>query len=653
MSSMPSQNPLPGLSRFTPREAMESTGRFVPFEPHPDYEAPGFWAAMQAAKRKGFIDLLPANLHIRFGAADPDFDPTREQIMADVDSQDWNFPDEIKGELISDLYNAQSKAVYDAVLSKYVTITRANRDIGEAGVKGFLGAMAFEALNPVNAAPIAAANRVSTLVRAKALMQEGQALTMGIRAKAALAGAGAAVATQAPFSVARVVSDPYENQWAVIHDLALTGVFGTLAGLGPDGRDAAALKMLSDIRKQALAREAELARGMAQMGTPGHVLQMTPDMEGFGGVIGSEPLAPTGPKDIVREPLISAADLEDIPKAAFSKARVSFVSSLDRMPSDLGRKTTYALVHDPIPRSANLPAPQTMYEWVMSNYESTVTRNRSVYDSGFKDWAARNNPRAFGDQGIQSTIYEQAAKAIRRGEDASLDPAVGKMVEHSRGVFKRQLEMMQRMGVTGAEAIPDDPNYLPRVWRLDKIDAMKAQYGKGAIQGLLAESMVSQAAKNGDTLDMAQATKRAKYMFETIVREKQLAGFDSRRQLLIAQPDDIIKKAKEYGIDFTDEEVKQWQSVLGKGEQATGSSPRLKHRADLDETFSMDVVDGNGAAGRLGIEDLLENDALKLTDQYVQHTLGLAAERRMLDLVAKDGKSYSNFDQLLDRKSVV
>lgn len=648
MSSAPSTTQPAPLSMFSSREAMNSTGQFVPLKPGSDYQAPGFWDALEAAKTNSWWGAkLNRDIDIWTSTEDPNFRINSEQINKDINSLDQGeqkFPEQIKNRLALDLWNSNSKQQYDAILSKYNLITNSNRVISDAGLSGSIGALVEGGLEPQNWLPFVAAGRVAAAYRVGLAADEINAISK-IK-NAALAGMTAA-AVQAPLSAARVADDPYENSWAILHDMAFTGLFGSLEGLSPSNRQLSVMDSLNQLRKDSAKRlEAAAKSGFGGQYAPGF-----PNAAAQNAML-NESLAPAGARDVVTQPIISKEDLANIPKAAYTQIvgipiRPDYAATLDSIPSELGRKGVYSLVHDPVPRGTKL-APESYDEWVTRNYDAQSAGNHTTYDAAFKDWAERNNPKAWGDDGIRSSIYESATKAQRRGDLASVDPSVRAMAEHNQQLFDKNLRMMQDMGVPGSDLVTADGTYVPRVWKLGAIQQAIVDHGKPAVEQLLSESMVVQAAKNGVELTAEQAAKRGKFMLQTIIREKQLSGFDQRRFFTIAKPQDIIDKAKEYGIDFTPEEVEQWKGALGEEKQTGATPPRLKFRTDLDETHGMDIPQADGSVKRLNVEDLLENNGLKLADMYSRQALQSSAKAHFLEMVSPEGKKYTGLDQYIN-----
>lgn len=222
-----------------------------------------------------------------------------------------------------------------------------------------------------------------------------------------------------------------------------------------------------------------------------------------------------------------------------------------------------------------------------------------------------------------------AATKVARGETvppelAAVAAEIQTIASAQQKLYTRMLDEMRKAGVRGAEEVPDNLNYVNRVWRSDNISAAIQKHGDALFE------MIGNALRTPvpaghvgpmPRLSPAERVKTAK-SFMSAIQRLQYSSAGQNLDLL-ARDMGTLRRELEHA-KLTPDEIDAIVTHLFEVKHMSGdagNAPNLKFRFKLDETHAEVMPDGT----RVGISDLLENDSRVLVDRYMQTMAGQVA----------------------------
>ena len=232
---------------------------------------------------------------------------------------------------------------------------------------------------------------------------------------------------------------------------------------------------------------------------------------------------------------------------------------------------------------------------------------------------------------------EIAGKAIR-GDQTALaklkNDSQREFVEEVRRLFAEQRAEAQRYGVRGFSDIPENPNYIPRQYDMQKVADFIKKHGQKKLDQVFA-TLIRRANEGLDD----ETIKKVARSYRKSIQGKMLntgINLDKNVPPHLRDLDNLRKALIEEDVDEdVIEQVLDTVKVKGKDR---ASMPHANQRLRIDETSYLKV---NGED--FSLQDLLHNDVEYLYTMYTHRTSGsVALTRAGIDV-------DESFDTLLER----
>ncbi len=570
---------------------------------------PSFWKTVEAAADESDTAYLFRDSPV-FAPA-PDYKPTVEEL----DRRKEGLPEKYWGNLVgvspahSDYLEAQARRQFENDLT-----------IAQAGWTGTGVSLAMGILDPVDATVAIATGGLGAA--AGMGMKVG---AVGSRLMGAAAGAAGNVALTAG---ADTLGKATEGS-----DYAMAAAFGAGLGFafGPLGRNPAT----EDIAAQgSVLANMAVAEGRTSAKT---ATEASPQFGGGGGLS-----AAPNPNSSLE---FSSGDLMkveqgDASRTAIETARPDMAGRLGASKNPSARLLGEALGLDVVNRKdldGNFVVnPRAAGEDKLRIMSDQHDRLYSVAYPQFEEWANAKGmdwlrikaaPRLspefekFGDS-VSNFIRD-----TRADRDANYDPQVVKagkrlsalLEEHRQGNMTPRPETPDNPGrpLAGREDIPANPHYLPRRFRLDKINSIDPS-GRKFVEWLDGAYLANHKELGDKAYTIAEGTwaginRRAYGIDEFLMMTRDGASADVLRHSM-----------KELGIGDADVEA-----ILAR--LPKGSKPGfMHHRLDIDENY---VHPRTG----LKLSDFVENNAFELFDHY-NHSASAWRAAGRIQLIRKNGE---------------
>lgn len=324
-----------------------------------------------------------------------------------------------------------------------------------------------------------------------------------------------------------------------------------------------------------------------------------------------------------------AAESASAPTTAFSKARLDRSAVLKSSEIDTMRRVGGGLVEDGVGNADNSVNRHSVSESVAREERVRNARFYRVYNAAYKEWLKEQGKRMFWQHGAgeRAEFNKMVSLAVRRELDAPNNKHVAKVAGQMKKEFADLLKFGKEMGVRGFDEVAENYNYMVRRHRIDRLDELVGEFGKGNINRLVADSIqkANRKWRNAnpgramavDEIDYEDALKIADSYVKSI-RSRRYGEFNLNRALA-GQDIETLKMMLEDAGMAADDITRISDKVrfqVDSGE--TGRIASAKWRLDLDETHRVKMFDKNGVERSVGIEDFLENDAEQLFGQYTR-----------------------------------
>ena len=241
-----------------------------------------------------------------------------------------------------------------------------------------------------------------------------------------------------------------------------------------------------------------------------------------------------------------------------------------------------------------------------------------------------------GGELTRSQYSEEIGKAVRRGVDGYDGAAqVKSSAKRVQSMYAETLALQERHGVKGAGDVNANVTYFTRRWLPDRVDRAIQEHGNEKVLGLLSEAI---AAKN----DWA-TPKQVVAMAEAIIKNGGRPGkMANPLGFLEGSLDEIARDLAESNMDPAQVESIVTMLRSKYKPEGDGQNPRnLKYRIDMDETHSVQTK-----KGPLSVEDLLDNNAHRVTRSYIRSAYGNSAGAETLRVLSPDPQNPMTFDEI-------
>lgn len=239
------------------------------------------------------------------------------------------------------------------------------------------------------------------------------------------------------------------------------------------------------------------------------------------------------------------------------------------------------------------------------------------YDGAYQEWGksrgANKLARTFNKDRLQ---FNYDVAPVVRGISTSADPAINKAAKTTQKFFSKMLEVAKRSGLEGFDDIPENHNYLTRIYS-DKQFAAAA--GRGLGKDVIVRTIKGAIMAHPDNElpdDIAEKIGAAIYK-----RTTSFSRVDDRYTTVLTN--DIKEELKGYLADagMTQTDIEETMARLLAKNDESGKPNVAMHRINMDEAY----VD---AASGLKFTDLLENNVEEIVNTYANRIGGAAAAAR-------------------------
>lgn len=331
--------------------------------------------------------------------------------------------------------------------------------------------------------------------------------------------------------------------------------------------------------------------------------------------------------------------------------RFSIAGRAVRSKSEPYRLAMGGLVQDIVPKAGRVQgeaASEAQNRWYRVFAGQTVRHYGDSYRA-YKKAGGKLN---------QTDFRREVGAAIRSGDLSRYSPEVADAARGHIELNKQMLAFAQRHGIL--RDVPENEQYLARLYSDAKIDAAIEQYGSEAVESLFATAFRSAR----PDVDEADATRIGRAML-AVLRNRRLDAAERRMVINGADPDIIraqLRGARGDGIkgatDLTDGDIERITEALagqlragpkGAGQDGPTLTSREKRRVTLDETASIPVTARTGESRQLFFTDLIEDDPLAVGVLYSRQIAGASVMRKYLDAASVEfGRPFQTITDLRD-----
>lgn len=562
-------------------------------------ETPTFWEGALMAVDEGWV---ATNVARQMGREDHPIDP------------DFQFNDELWSELTDGLAEPYQEALQDSTSEAHARALAAElRRAQEVDQK--LGAMGWEGIG----LRIGAAMLDPVAIGAS-ILSEGAAAPVIYGAKVGRLGrflrAGtAAAAVNAGIDGYLVSQDP-TAQWEDIAYSAAAGFVlgGALGSFRKMPEDEAMADAMRHVMEETEAEAA--ARGLAD------------------GTVGAARVEGAMAEELSAAERVRMEN-ENAPETAkpLGLPRMDRVGFLKQSQNGITRRLAGLLGEDAVGNADGSAVVRSASENVALEMRKRMSRFYRDYNEAYTAWRREQGLKWWqAGAGTRATFNKAVGLAVRRELDAANNVHVNRVAARMKEEFRDLLEFGREHNIRGFNEIKENYNYMVRRHNIQRLDdLMTKEFQPGQIHQLVARSLMSANRKwRNKNSGRAMATEELDYEdalaiaegYIKSIRSRKYGEFHLNRALSGQDTDTLTMMLKDHGM-ADDEIAKIVDKVRFQVDSSeNGRISNAKWRLDLDETFSMELIDRAGNKRTVGIEDFLENDAEFLFSQYTRSVLG-------------------------------
>jgi len=559
---------------------------------------------------------------------DPEWGITSDRVAEDAKSLD--VPSGQLDYFWEQAGDAVSEEDYQTKLDRYVEMSEAESRMSELGLGANIALRGGAAiLDPAMLVGGAAAYKAFRIGKIADRMRRAQAT-------AVVAG------TESGIQEAIVGSD---NPTRSIADVALATAAG--AALGAAGEAAAGL--FRSARQSADAATDQLG----EIASTENIYKLVDEV----------PSEQTGPRyvDLSEDgtPVVTTAKLEDVPEATplgleelpegsqkilgaipeapmarFTGARFDSLRHLLGSPSGAVRGLGSRLFPEHIGfKDAGYAQRGTATELQNQMFAQFAVPANRAYKAGWRVFAENNGiKRPALALKARNDFASRVTNAVRG--IAETDPSVNAVAKTVRTQLSDMLAEGKRAGIFD-DGIPDNPNYIPRLFDGTKINRFRSEFGDAGLINMVRNALnegspelatltakIRQA--DGTMVDVSVLDKVARGYVRSISRRAE--GLDSglAHGLPVDDVDIMADVLRQAGI--TDEEtIDGLLQGIKKNIAKESRISNAKRRLDISETSALTMKDLTGAERRVSMADILENNIEVVMQRYGRRVSGAIA----------------------------
>jgi len=247
---------------------------------------------------------------------------------------------------------------------------------------------------------------------------------------------------------------------------------------------------------------------------------------------------------------------------------------------------------------AGSPITYSAAEWVVDRHKAALADAYLPADRAFYEH------RKGGGKMTRDEFDTAIGRALRRPADPQADPHVASAAKAYRDVLNAIHERAVRHGVD----IGYTPDYVPRRWSPEAIDAASAEIG-AALMPTRDKATQFAAGREAVTKLLAESIEKA---IEPTRGTVTIAG----------------KSSPGWIREGSDQARARAEAIVQNGGRSSTEDPTAK-RIVMDETHKHDLLMPDGSTYTLAVEDLLENNAAVLLSGYSHRLHGKMAVSRL------------------------
>jgi GNAT superfamily N-acetyltransferase len=310
------------------------------------------------------------------------------------------------------------------------------------------------------------------------------------------------------------------------------------------------------------------------------------------------------------------ASLADQPTAMTHLGKVpirwDFYTHFNKSDNPVFRFLGNKLVKDAIGNDAHEAQGWTASE-LKSQYRRTLEGNFHLEARRAFDEAAKvRGMNFFKKAAAQDQFYSDISRVVRGDTEVlkanpDIAPQLEKAAKAQKDFYVEMRRRMEAAGVEGAEYIPDNPQYVNRVWKQDNIREAFAKHKEQMYEA------VGRAIKL-DGVTGGAATAKAKGFMDAVMK---LEFSHAMQDIHLYAKDMVTLREELANSGLKDHEINSLVDLMfdrrGSGEGDAGQAGPLKYRLALNENHAERMADGSV----FRISDLFENDSRLLAGRYM------------------------------------
>jgi hypothetical protein len=316
---------------------------------------------------------------------------------------------------------------------------------------------------------------------------------------------------------------------------------------------------------------------------------------------------------------------------------ISMAGRLVRNPAASVRRLVSILAQNAIPQKGLVQA-ETASEGAFRHSQVRLGRFWSEARPAYNDWAKGQN-LSFFEKRVKTNkfdeFFNEVGKAVRRAVgEYSENVHINQVADHIREQMKEMLIFGQRHGVKGLEQVEVNPNYLPRIWSIEKIHSLDQTKGAEWFVGALTKALLDA----NPTLKEDLAKKWARGM-NLIIRNTDKYTDLQRSQIFNSEATELMREAmSDAGMAAGD--VESIMRLVAPRKSATEGTSRAKKRNYLNETTEYEGT---------SLEEAMENNAATLMTLYSKQIVGASMMSKVLQEMSRvTGREMVTTGRLMD-----
>lgn len=263
---------------------------------------------------------------------------------------------------------------------------------------------------------------------------------------------------------------------------------------------------------------------------------------------------------------------------------------------------------------------------------------RKLNKMGFAKHLAGLAQEEFGEQ-ITRHLGDPKMMSIPRRQLSDSDKLVRDAALLHQDHYRDILKWLKKNDPERWKDIPDNPNYVPRIFSTTKYQKLLLEFGEKNVTKLLSHAL----RLGNPKLNKENADKFAKmYLTKSGQAKSGMTWLNDPRTT--RDPSKFADKlVKEFGID--PEQADEMAAFFAQSEKGPG---RALHRIAMDETAHLELV-GKSGQRNVDIRELFESNMFNLTDRYnwevISSTLVAETIKRFNNKLGRPGL-FTNLDDI-------